>query len=63
MIRTVKSVDKRPFGFILVLLEEFSPFILDESEVRGNFKAIKPGDELVLRGYKYQKTVLTVVKG
>lgn len=61
MIRTVKSVEKRPFGYILILLEEFSPFALDESEVIGDFMVIKPGDTLVQRGDKYQKTVFKIV--
>ncbi len=53
--RTVNSVQKRPFGFILILVENFSPYALDESEVRGDFMAIKAGDLLLLRNGKYQK--------
>jgi hypothetical protein len=63
MIRTVKSVQKRPFGYILILLENFSPFALDESEVIGDFMAIKPGDTLLKRGDKYQKTFLKCLPG
>lgn len=61
MIRTVKSVEKRPFGFILILSENFSPFALDESEVIGDFMDIKSGDFLVLRNGKYQKTVFKLL--
>jgi hypothetical protein len=61
LYRTVKSVRQRPFGLIFILLERFPPYILDESEIRGDFKDIKSGDVLLLRNGKYQKNVLKVV--
>lgn len=53
--RTVKSVDIKPYGPIVILLEEFSPFALDESEVLGDLTTLEPGDSLEKRGDKYVK--------
>jgi hypothetical protein len=53
--RTVESVQIKKYGPILILLEEFSPFALDESEVIGDLKTFKPGDILEKCGDKYIK--------
>ena len=53
--RTVESVQIKPYGPILILLEEFSPYALDESEVLGDLKTFKPGDILEKRDDKYVK--------
>ncbi len=53
--RTVESVQIKKYGPILILLEEFSPFALDESEVLGDLTTFKPGDSLEKCGDKYIK--------
>ena len=53
--RTVERVVIKPYGPILVLLEEFGDACLDESEVLGDLTTFKPGDTLEKRGDKYVK--------